>query len=89
MGDVYGSSLEMAHIASVLIPLLRTRSHGINLTAKKLESVQSSNLVGPVPEEEMLIVSISGLCCRQGEWLFVLGGGGSGVCLALGWERAL
>ena len=68
MEDFHGSSLETAHIASALIPLFRTQSHGINLTARTLGSVPSSNLMGNVPEEEPLMVSIS----EQGEWLSVL-----------------
>lgn len=89
----YGSNPEMTHVASALIPLLRTWSHGINLTARKLENVQSSNLVGHVPEGEWLVVSVSSLCCRQrvrqGVWSSDSRGRvGSGVYLGLGWEWA-
>lgn len=59
----------MAHIASTFIPLFGTQSHGINLTARTLGSVPSSNLVGNVPEEGPLMASIS----EQAEWLSVLG----------------
>ena len=61
---LYRSSLEMGHIASALIPVLRTVSDSIKLTARKLGSVQSSNSVGHWPEKEMLLVSTAGLCCR-------------------------
>ena len=81
---LYGSSLEMGHIASALIPMLRTCSDSINLTARKLGRVQSSNSVGHGPEKEMLMVSTAGLCRRQGEWLPLLGmlGEGGGVFLS-------
>lgn len=79
----------MALVTSVLIPLHRAQSHGINLTARNLGSVQSSNLVGLVPEEELLMVGICSLCCRQGVTLSVVGAGDSGICLGLGWECAL
>lgn len=77
MGNSYGSNPVMAHVASVLISLLRTPSHGINLTAKNLGNVQSSTLVCRVPEKERLMV---GICSF---W-----GAGSGFCLGLGWECA-
>lgn len=83
-GNFYGSSLEMAAIASALIPLFRAQSHGISFTARTLGSVPSSNLVGDVPEES-LMVSIS----EQGEWLSVLRGEQAAVhCLGLGQEGA-
>lgn len=84
-GNFYGSSLEMAPIASVLIPLFRAQSQGIRFTARTLGSVPSSNLVGDVPEGS-LMVSIS----EQGEWLSVLREERAAVhCLGLGWEGAL
>lgn len=81
---LYGSSLEMGHIASALIPMLRTFSDSINLTARKLGHVQSSNSVGHGPEKEMLMMSTAGLCHRQGERLPLLGmlGEGGGVFLS-------
>ena len=91
-GRFYWSSLEVAHIASTVILWLRADSHGINFTARKRGSIQSLNVVGHVPEEEMLMVH---LCCRHQEQLSILemmgsrGWGARGGCLGFRWEHTL
>lgn len=91
-GRFYWSSLEVAHIASTVILWLRADSHGINFTARKRGSIQSLDVVGHVPEEEMLMVH---LCCRHQEQLSILemmgsrGWGARGGCLGFRWEHTL
>ena len=84
MEDFYRSSLETHCFCVDSIPLSRAQSHGISLTARTLGRVPSANLVGNVPEEESLMVSIS----EQGQCQSVLWGEWA-VMSVLAWDGSM